>query len=186
MHSDGEEQCFEALLAPIPTANLSVSEPLVGGLSAFCLYPDNYAQHRLQLAFRLPKEKIRQTHIGFRILGDNLVCTPLAGLNVYSVAMDPGGGWNLQMCKVADFVTVMEEGCQYRCQCTSACLRILASINSVKQKPGWRMCSFTLFNPWLILRTHMHMNVYLQKQSRVHIDGIATMDILVTARKYFI
>ena len=150
MHSDGGDQCFQALLDPIPTSNLSISEPAVADDSTFCWYPHNKAQHRLQLAVRLSRERRRQARIGFRIHGDNLVCTPFSGLSVYSVSMDTDGGWDLHMCKAVDMPAAVGQGCQYQCQCSVACARILVSILDVNQKQEWRICDFTLSNYWFI------------------------------------
>ena len=153
MHSDGEDRCFQALLDPIPTANLSISESAVGADSAFCLYPSKIAQRRLQLAFRFSMEHGKHAHVGLRIHGYNLVCSPVLGLSVYSAIMGTGGGWDLHMCKAAYIPAVVGQGCQYRCQCASACVRILASINNVNQKMKWQMCNFTFSTYWLRLRT---------------------------------
>ena len=148
MYSDGGDWCFQALLELMPTTNLSVSEPTVGDDSAVCWYPHNKAQHRLQLAVWLSRERRWQARIGFRIHGDNLVCTPLSGLSVYSVSIDTRGEWDLHMCKAADMAAVVGQGCQYQCQCTSTCFRVLISINNVNQKPEWRICDFTFYNYW--------------------------------------
>ena len=160
LHSDGNDQCFDALLRPIPTRNLSATEVMIGGHITPNLVPHQIAQRRLQFRFPFPTQQQHRRNMKFQIRGENLSCDPLVGISVFSTSMVEEQKWRLDMCTASSLNK--ERGRQYLCPCLFGCWGTVVSIVEVNRKQEWRIDRIHLLTTWG--RKLLNRNVYVTNQ----------------------
>ena len=110
-----------------------------------CLVPADEAETHLHIMFPLA---IERAHVSFKIMGQNLVCSPTRGMGALGIGhcRDNRECPSLP-CTPTDFVMPQEgSGCQYKCHCTPICAAIVLHTYKLSGLPHiWKICEIVFW-----------------------------------------
>ena len=140
-----DEQCPSSFYTtPTPNNGTEITGVLHDSNFTSCLVPADKAETRLQIMFPLA---IERAHVSFKIMGQNLVCSPARGMGALGIGhcKDNSECQSLP-CAPTDFGLPQEgSGCQYKCHCTPNCAAIVLHTYTLSGLPHiLKICEIVL------------------------------------------
>ena len=137
-----DEKCPSSTVTP--NNGTEVTGVLQDSNFTSCLVPADKTVHRLQIMFPLI---IERTHVSFKIMGRNLMCSPTRGMDALGIGRCRDNVECPRLpCTTTDFDFPQEvTGCQYKCHCNPVCAAIVLDISGLSGLAHtWEICEIIL------------------------------------------